>query len=105
VSGASGGFACNLGAFSADERARHSQLTESLGRAIQERRELDGGYAFRVGEGQEAFERAAEWIALENRCCPFLSFDLRWELNRPVWLSVTGPDGAKAFIAAEVGLE
>jgi hypothetical protein len=42
---------------------------------------------------------AAGWIVLEHRCCPFLKFTLELTDESEVWLSVTGPDGVKAFLA------
>jgi hypothetical protein len=97
-------FACDLSAFTAEQRAGHVKLTASLARDISEVKELENGYAFKIGEGENAFEKAAEWISLENRCCPFLCFHLEWVLEKPVWVHVTGPKGIKPFISNEMKL-
>lgn len=48
--------------------------------------------------------RAAEFISLERLCCPFFGFalDVAPE-GGALWLSLTGRDGVKPFIAAEIG--
>ena len=47
--------------------------------------------------------KAAEFIALEKLCCPFLSFSLEVEAeNGPVSLKLTGRDGVKAFVREEI---
>jgi hypothetical protein len=39
-----------------------------------------------------------EWIGLEQRCCPFFEFELRFEADGgPVWLHLMG-SGVKEFI-------
>ena len=74
---------CNLGAFDARERHRYGQLREAIHAAKREARELADGYRFNLGTASEAFLATAEWIVLEHRCCR---------------LSVTGPEGVKAFL-------
>ena len=46
----------------------------------------------------------AEWLELERRCCPFLTFELRWAAGEDerARLTLTGPPGTKAFLAAEL---
>lgn len=97
-------FACDLSTFTAEDREQHQTLTSDLSKAVTEVKEIEDGYAFKVGEAQEDFERAASWVVLENRCCPFLRFHIEWELDRPVWLHVKGPDGVKSFIRDELKL-
>jgi len=43
-------------------------------------------------------------LALERRCCPFLSFELHWKQGDDAapWLRLTGPEGTKAFLEAAV---
>src|SRR6185369_16275999 len=87
-----------------DERAQHGALALELFAAIQEKRELADGYAFRLPP--ERWLDAARWAALEKKCCPFFAFALRAAPDRgPLWLEVTGRPGAKAFMKAELGLE
>jgi hypothetical protein len=95
-------LACVPGAIPAEERAAHFALTKALfGAAVQERRELSNGYSFRFDADQ--LERVAHFAANERRCCPFLSFTL--ELmpgGGPLWLRLTGPQGTRRFLDAEL---
>jgi len=97
------GFACDLGALTKDERAVHHRLAAALWEAVQQTRELPNGYAFRLPPA--SLRSAAEWVALESRCCPFFSFELRLSgEGGPLWLHVTGAKGVKPFMRAEFGL-
>jgi hypothetical protein len=95
-------LACVPGAIPADERAGHFALTKALFKdAVQDRRELSNGYSFRFDADQ--LERVAHFAANERKCCPFLSFTL--ELmpgGGPLWLRLTGPEGTRAFLDAEL---
>jgi hypothetical protein len=45
----------------------------------------------------------ARFLTNERRCCPFLSFDIAIASNGgPVWLHITGPEGTREFLAAEL---
>jgi hypothetical protein len=48
---------------------------------------------------------AAEFMTLERLCCPFLTLTLEVERERgPLWLTLTGREGVKPFLQAELGL-
>lgn len=94
-------FACNMGALTSAERARHEELSRSLFAAVRVKKELRNGYAFRLPSGMLA--TAAGWVALERRCCPFFTFDLELvKHDGPLWLRITGAPGVKAFIRSEL---
>ena|SRR5215510_4687900 len=96
-------FACNMAALSKTERAAHAKVALALLAAVQERKELRDGYAFRLPPA--ALPTASEWVALESRCCPFFTFELALESRGgPLWLRLRGPEGVKNFIRAELGL-
>jgi hypothetical protein len=95
-------LACDLNAFGAEEHKRYVSLTKQLRSAIVEERELNDGYAFQISVERLSPTTIAEWIMLEQKCCPFFEFDLRFEANRgPVWLDLTGQPGVKDFIRDE----
>ncbi|HXF64783.1 MAG TPA: hypothetical protein VNK95_24360 [Caldilineaceae bacterium] len=97
-------FACDLTALTREQRAQHQATTSKLFAAVQAIRELDSGYAFQLPQDAVWLSRAAEFIALERLCCPFFAFDLEVEPHGgPVWLRLTGREGIKAFILAELG--
>ena len=66
-------LACNLGAFDANERQRYGRSRQAIRAATRATKELTDGYRFHLGATSETFLTAAEWIALEHRCCPFLA--------------------------------
>ncbi len=96
-------LACDMAALTPDERGRRQMLAAQLHTATQEMREQTDGYAFRYPAA--LLLTAAAFVALERRCCPFFRFALNVEPDDgPLWLSITGQQGVKAFIAAELGL-
>lgn len=99
-------IACNLNALDREQRLRHQSLTAALRDAMRETRELPDGYSFRLPSDEATIHRAAEWITLERRCCPFIAFGL--EVDReggPLWLSLTGREGVKPFLKTEFGVK
>ena len=96
-------FVCNLTVLSETEREQFASMTESLFAAVQETRELENGFAFRFLNQPEQLVHIARFIERESRCCPFLGFALEVEPSAgPVWLHVTGAEGTKAFLLAEL---
>jgi len=74
-----------------------------LADALLEKRELDNGYALRLPG--EMFEQACETMAIERRCCGFLS--IRLEVvggSSDLWLSLEGPPGTKQVLDSELAL-
>jgi len=97
-------FVCNLGVMNGEERARYLALSRKLMGAGEERRELDNGYAFRLAAPKISLTEVAEWMTFERRCCPFFNLQIETEADDgPVWLRMTGVDGIKDFIRAEIG--
>lgn len=97
-------FACDMSAIEASQRGQHVATTGGLFRAVEEIRELPNGYAFRLPDESDVLTRAAKFIALERLCCPFFGFTLEAEPEvGSLWLSLTGRDGVKPFIMAEIG--
>ena len=93
-------MACNLSALSADERARREALAAQLRAHTQAVTETESGYAARLLDNPCALRAAFELVLLERRCCPFLQIDLTMEANNgPVWLTVSGGPGVKAFLS------
>jgi len=97
-------IACVLGALSVEERKRQKELLGTVRGRIQETVELPDGYALRLPADQAMFLEAAEWAALERRCCAFAAFALEWGADNRIWIRVTGKEGAKDVLAAEMGI-
>ncbi|MFN2493145.1 MAG: hypothetical protein ABR501_09720 [Pyrinomonadaceae bacterium] len=93
-----------MSAIEPEERGAHSETTGKLFRAVRSIEELPNGYRFRLPNESEVLLSAAQFIALERRCCPFFDFGLQIEREGgAIWLSLTGSEGVKSFIMAEVG--
>jgi hypothetical protein len=95
-------LACDLFALSAAQRERHAALIGQLAQAVEQVEEVSDGYVITYGSDGAAWSSLTEWIDLERRCCPFLSFTLRLVPGEPLTLHLTGPDGVKAFLAEEL---
>lgn len=96
-------FACNMNALTESELPRYQELAQALRAAVQEQKELRNGYAFRLPP--KALTAAAEWVALERKCCPFFTFEIQVARDEgPLWLRITGTAGVKAFIHDEFQL-
>jgi hypothetical protein len=97
-------FTCNMSAIPAETRPAYNKLTETIIRAVEDRRELSDGYSFRFSREQIKADQLIAWIDLEKKCCPFFGFEIHWEKeNGPLSLHLTGEEGVKPFIEAEFG--
>lgn len=97
-------IACNLTALNAEQRIRRQALVQHMRTATQETRELPDGYAFRYPADPALCLTVAEFMTLERLCCPFFSLTLELEREEgPLWLRITGREGVKEFLQAELG--
>ena len=97
-------FVCDMTAIEPASRTRHAAITVELFQAVDAIRELPNGYAFRLHEETALLTKVAEFIANERLCCPFFGFTVELEpQGGALWLHLTGRDGVKPFIQAEVG--
>ena len=98
-------FYCNIKPLTAEERARHKQLSEKLMAARKEIVETEKGYEFQYRPGDVSLAELAEWVVAESKCCPFFDFHIDLENEgRLVCLRLTGEEGIKAFIRAEFNI-
>lgn len=97
-------FACNMNAIAPSERGQHVASIEEVFGAVAEIRELPGGYSFRLANETALLMKIADFLAKERLCCPFFGFALQIEPEGgALWLSLTGREGVKPFIRAEIG--
>ena len=97
-------FACDMSAIPAAERDAHMATIKRLFHSVATVEEVSNGYRFRLSGDPDVLMLAAEFIALEGLCCPFFAFGLELEAEKgAVWLSLTGREGVKPFILAEIG--
>jgi hypothetical protein len=94
-----------MNALSSQERSRRAELFSELSQAVREIQELADGYGVRFASNAKLWMSVAEFVTLERMCCPFLFFSLSAEAeNGAMWLRITGREGVKAFVAAELRL-
>ena len=99
-------FYCNIKALTAEERARHKQLSEKLMAARKEIVETEKGYEFQFSPSDVSLAELAEWVVAESKCCPFFDFHIDLEnQGKLACLRLTGEEGIKAFIRAEFKIE
>jgi hypothetical protein len=97
-------FACDMTAIAPDQRANHMSVINSLFSSVKGVHELSNGYAFCLPNESDILISLGQFIALERLCCPFLGFAVDVEREGgALWLSLTGREGVKPFIMAEIG--
>ena len=91
---------CQLTSTELQERKR--TVIASLGKQVQEKKELPDGYAYRFLGTDTVLDELISFIKTERQCCGFFDFGLSVHNEGSVWLELTGPKGAKDFIDAEI---
>jgi hypothetical protein len=80
-------------------RSRAATLLAPFKSALIATEELPDGYLFRIPRDKKWLVVAAELMAAERECCPFLRFELAAEPGMgPVTIRMTGPLGTKEFL-------
>ena len=99
-------FYCNTKALTPAERARHKQLGDKLTAERKAVVETEKGYEFQFSPKSVSVAELAEWVVAESKCCPFFDFHIDVEREGSLLcLRLTGEEGIKAFIRAEIGLD
>ncbi|WP_027084462.1 hypothetical protein [Cohnella panacarvi] len=95
--------ACCHTAFTKDERETYASIWERLSSRRFAITELENGYRFQYPGDAETLRLVYEWVSMERRCCPFLTFGVtaRHE-EEPITLSLTGDEEAQAFLRTEM---
>ena len=93
-------IACDPSAIPAEARAGWVETGKHVYAAVREVQELANGYRFRLPAESAMLVRVAEYISNERLCCSFLHFSVDITPNQgPFWLSLSGGEGVKAYIA------
>ncbi len=92
-------LACDLSAIPAAERPQHAAVVREWRSRVRATRELPDGVAYRFEPDADILLTLAEFVARERLCCPFFHFQIELEPAGPLWLRLSGPAGAKDFIA------
>lgn len=94
--------ACDLMALDTTERARRAELADRLREAARDARAVSNGLAMTVPGIAMPRAVVEELLALERRCCPFLTFETQ-PTGEDLVLEITGGANAQAFLSAEFG--
>lgn len=96
-------ISCNLTDAALVERKE--TVLKRLKQQIIEKKELSDGYSFKFSGSDKVLDELVDFIKTERACCNFFVFNLSTSGDkRETWLSLTGPEGAKTFISAELGI-
>jgi len=96
-------LACKL--TSPELQQRKATVIASLQRLVMERQELENGFTYRFAGTDAVVDELASFIKTERLCCDFFDFSLTVKGDASAaWLTITGPQGAKEFITAELVL-
>ncbi len=95
-------ISCRLTSPALQERKR--TVLASLQKLVLEQKELPNGYAYRFKGTDATLDELITFVKTERQCCPFFDFGLLIQPDENVWLELTGPEGAKDFIDAEIEL-
>jgi hypothetical protein len=72
---------------------------------IVEKAELKDGYNYAFEGSDGVIDTLVEFIKTERQCCNFFTFNLTvGDEDDRLWLTLTGPEGAKEFISEEIDL-
>ncbi len=86
------------------DRQQHITITKEVFGSARTIRELPNGYAFQLLNAKGLLMKTAVFIENEKLCCSFFSFAVEVEASGgPIWLQLTGREGVKLFIRAEIG--
>lgn len=84
---------------------RKQTVIASLKKQMLERKELPNGYAFKFTGADDILDMLTEFIKTERACCNFFIFTVSVSGDKSeAWLSLTGAEGTKEFITAELEL-
>lgn len=95
------GFACRL--TTPELQKRKAEVITSLKTKIIRRKEHSNGFSYLFEATESNIDEVTAFIKTERVCCNFFDFKLSVAENE-LWLTISGEDGAKAFITDEIEL-
>jgi hypothetical protein len=85
---------------------RKSTVLAELKTRIRSAEETAEGFRYSWSGTDQMLDTLLDFIKAERQCCDFFKFELA--IGTPaddIWLSLSGPPGAKEFIRNELGLQ
>ncbi|MFK7694284.1 hypothetical protein [Paenibacillus sp. HJGM_3] len=95
--------ACCHTVFTKEQREEYKNIWGELESRRQGITELENGYQYQFPGDSETLRLINEWVSMERKCCPFLTFTvIASHAEEPVLLQLTGNDEAKAFLRTDI---
>ena len=92
-------FYCDLSQMTKAERKRYDKLIAKMNFKQREFVEIPDGYAIHLPKGTVTLVELADFLTLEDKCCPFFAFNIEVEpAQASATLKIRGPEGIKKFI-------
>jgi len=93
-------IACDMTALNRDERQRYDLLRSRVLGAVDSVTPTAQSFRLRLGSAVTA-QDVAEWMALEHRCCPFLTTGITIRPDGTRWVELGGSAAIKEFLREE----
>ena len=93
-------IACDMTALSRDERQCYDLLRPRVLAAVDSVAETAHSFQLRLTSAITA-QDVAEWMALEHRCCPFLTITFTIRPDDTCWVELGGSAAIKEFLRDE----
>lgn len=84
------------------ESERYQTLTSRVIRYANERTELSDGFRYVLDSETTEPAEVIEWMRLERKSIPFVSFSLHFTADGELLLDLRGPDGIKELLLLEL---
>nr|AYQ72415.1 hypothetical protein EAV92_07430 [Cohnella candidum] len=98
-----GALHCCHGVFTKEQRVVYKNIWEELKTRRLDITELETGYQYHFPGDSETLRLVNEWVSMERKCCPFLTFTvIANNEDEPVLLQLTGNEEAKAFLRTDI---
>jgi hypothetical protein len=96
----SSAIACDLQALTDAERKREQILLEMFRSLLVDGTWNGNEVRFKIPADATMLSQVGEFIAYERRCCPFLEWQLAVDSTDRASLTISGPEGTRAFVEA-----
>lgn len=95
--------ACCHTVFTKEERLNYKDAWSELEKRRLAITEIDAGFQYQYPGDSETLRLLYNWISMERKCCPFLTFTVSaGHENEPILLQLTGNEEAKTFLSNEL---
>ncbi|WP_199621960.1 hypothetical protein [Paenibacillus alkalitolerans] len=95
--------ACCHTVFTKEQRAEYKSIWGELETRRIGITELENGYQYQFPGDSETLRLVNEWVSMERKCCPFITFSvIASNEEEPVLLELTGNEETKAFLRTDI---